>query len=124
MSHNLYLLLDDVQCLLYMSCIVAVSPTRRPPLSQRHRQVVVTSVQCAELQLLTNGRMCVRVQAVQRFVVTDLSNWYLDVAKDRLYVRGPSSSDRRACQTVLHALLQVPLCTYPAGNRWTKTSFP
>ncbi len=30
-----------------------------------------------------------------RFAVTDLSNFYLDVAKDRLYVRGPSSPDRR-----------------------------
>ena len=51
-------------------------------------------------------------QAVQRFVVADLSNWYLDVAKDRLYVRAAESADRRACQTVMHALLQArrPLC--------------
>ena len=46
-------------------------------------------------------------QAVQRFVVADLSNWYLDVAKDRLYVRAAESADRRACQTVMHALLQA-----------------
>lgn len=46
-------------------------------------------------------------QAVQRFVVADLSNWYLDVAKDRLYVRAAGSADRRACQTVMHALLQA-----------------
>ena len=35
------------------------------------------------------------LQAVQRFAVTELSNFYLDVAKDRLYVRSASSADRR-----------------------------
>ncbi len=49
-------------------------------------------------------------QAVQRFVVADLSNWYLDVIKDRLYVSAPDSFDRRAAQTVLAALVQVPAC--------------
>ncbi len=47
------------------------------------------------------------VQAVQRFVVADLSNWYLDVIKDRLYVSADDSFDRRAAQTVLHSLLQA-----------------
>ena len=49
-------------------------------------------------------------QALQRFAVLDLSNFYLDVAKDRLYIRGQASQDRRACQTVLAALLQVRVC--------------
>ena len=44
-------------------------------------------------------------QALQRFVVLDLSNFYLDVAKDRLYIRGAESVDRRSCQTTLNALL-------------------
>ncbi len=48
-------------------------------------------------------------QAVQRFAVADLSNWYLDVAKDRLYVRDAACADRRACQTVMHALIQARL---------------
>lgn len=39
--------------------------------------------------------------------MADLSNWYLDVIKDRLYVSAADSFDRRASQTVLHALLQV-----------------
>ncbi len=38
---------------------------------------------------------CRLAQAVQRFVVLELSNYYLDVAKDRLYVRGAASADRR-----------------------------
>ena len=50
------------------------------------------------------------MQSLQRFMVTDLSNFYLDITKDRLYVRGADSYDRRACQTVLAALLQVTLC--------------
>ena len=47
------------------------------------------------------------MQSLQRFMVTDLSNFYLDITKDRLYVRGSDSYDRRACQTVLASLLQV-----------------
>ena len=47
------------------------------------------------------------MQSLQRFMVTDLSNFYLDITKDRLYVRAADSFDRRACQTVLAALLQV-----------------
>ena len=39
--------------------------------------------------------------------MADLSNWYLDVIKDRLYVSSPDSFDRRAAQTVLHALVLV-----------------
>ena len=56
---------------------------------------------------MRTGRRRARAQAVQRFAVADLSNWYLDIAKDRLYVRAPASADRRACQTVMHALLQA-----------------
>ena len=50
---------------------------------------------------------CRVYQALQRFTVLDLSNFYLDVAKDRLYISAPGAPDRRACQTVLAALLQV-----------------
>lgn len=45
-------------------------------------------------------------QALQRFIVADLSNFYLDAAKDRLYVRDGGDASRRACQTVLDALLR------------------
>eukprot|EP00891_Asterochloris_glomerata_P006431 jgi/Astpho2/6431/fgenesh1_pm.00094_%23_1_t len=63
-------------------------------------------------------------QAMQRFVVQDLSNFYLDIAKDRLYVRQGDSSDRRACQTVLAALLQgmlpaiAPVLAHMAEDAW------
>ena len=58
----------------------------------------------------SNLPACAVMQAMQRFVVQDLSNFYLDIAKDRLYVGAKGSSDRRACQTVLAALLQVCCC--------------
>ncbi len=57
----------------------------------------------------TDGSAFNETQAVQRFAVADLSNWYLDVIKDRLYVSAANSFDRRAAQTVLHSLVQVHL---------------
>jgi isoleucyl-tRNA synthetase len=63
-------------------------------------------------------------QAMQRFVVLDLSNFYLDVIKDRLYVSEPDSRDRRACQTVLNHLLKgilsiiAPLTPHMAEDAW------
>ncbi len=63
-------------------------------------------------------------QALQRFTVLDLSNFYLDVAKDRLYISEPGSADRRACQTVLAALLEgmlpliAPLLPHMAEDAW------
>merc|ERR1719199_273562 len=63
-------------------------------------------------------------QAMQRFVVLDLSNFYLDVVKDRLYVSDPISADRRACQTVLNHLLTgilpiiAPLTPHMAEDAW------
>lgn len=63
-------------------------------------------------------------QALQRFVVLDLSNFYLDVAKDRLYISDPESTQRRACQTVLNALLSgmlpliAPILPHMAEDAW------
>jgi isoleucyl-tRNA synthetase len=40
-------------------------------------------------------------QTIQNFCVVDLSNFYLDIAKDRLYIPSTDSKRRRSCQTVL-----------------------
>jgi Isoleucyl-tRNA synthetase (EC 6.1.1.5) len=45
-------------------------------------------------------------QAIQNFCVVDLSNFYLDIAKDRLYISHAQSLRRRPCQTVLSLLLE------------------
>lgn len=46
-------------------------------------------------------------QSCLNFVSGDLSSFYLDTAKDRLYIQARDSSSRRACQTVQAAVLQV-----------------
>merc|ERR1712078_914795 len=52
-------------------------------------------------------------QAVQKFCVVDLSNYYLDVCKDRLYIEGADAFPRRSAQTVLHHIARV----LPGGPR-------
>jgi len=63
-------------------------------------------------------------QAIQAFVITDLSNFYLDVAKDRLYISDPNDPRRRSCQTVLKEVMDVllaaiaPLLPHMAEDVW------
>jgi isoleucyl-tRNA synthetase len=46
------------------------------------------------------------INEVIRFSTADLSNFYLDVAKDRLYISSIDDYRRRSCQTVIHACLE------------------
>ncbi|KAK2984433.1 hypothetical protein RJ640_014839 [Escallonia rubra] len=68
-------------------------------------------------------------QIIQRFVIVDLSNFYFDVAKDRLYVGGTTSFTRRCCQTVLAAhLLSIvriiaPILPHLAEDVWQHLPF-
>jgi isoleucyl-tRNA synthetase len=63
-------------------------------------------------------------QALQNFCVVDLSNVYLDIAKDRLYVSGPTAFRRRSCQTVLHLVVErlagliAPVLCHMAEDIW------
>jgi isoleucyl-tRNA synthetase len=45
-------------------------------------------------------------QTVQNFCVVDLSNFYLDIAKDRLYISDANAPRRRSCQTILQIALE------------------
>ncbi len=45
-------------------------------------------------------------QLIQGFCVVDLSNFYLDIAKDRLYVSAPNDYRRRTCQTVMSLIIE------------------
>ncbi len=45
-------------------------------------------------------------QTIQNFCIVDLSNFYLDIAKDRLYISSPDSLRRRSCQTVLAIIVE------------------
>ncbi len=63
-------------------------------------------------------------QQLQNFAAVDLSSFYLDIVKDRLYTAGKKSLSRRACQTVLYETLQtlvrilVPVMPHQAEDIW------
>ncbi len=63
-------------------------------------------------------------QHLQNFAAVDLSAFYLDIVKDRLYTAGKKSVSRRACQTVMHEILQtlvrllVPVMPHQAEDIW------
>lgn len=63
-------------------------------------------------------------QTVQNFCVVDLSNFYLDVAKDRLYISAKDAFRRRSCQTVLKIALDnlaraiAPVLCHTAEDIW------
>lgn len=63
-------------------------------------------------------------QLLQNFAAVDLSSFYLDIVKDRLYTAGKKSVSRRACQTVMHETLQVltrllvPVTPHLAEDIW------
>jgi isoleucyl-tRNA synthetase len=63
-------------------------------------------------------------QTVQNFCVVDLSNFYLDIAKDRLYISAPDAPRRCSCQTVLAIALEnlaraiAPVLCHLAEDIW------
>jgi isoleucyl-tRNA synthetase len=62
--------------------------------------------------------------AVNEFAIVDLSNFYLDVLKDRMYTFAPTSQPRRSAQTVLWqiaetlARLVAPILSFTADEVW------
>ena len=62
--------------------------------------------------------------AIYNFCVVDMSNFYLDVLKYRLYTFKPDSKERRAAQTVLYAILDAlvkmlaPVLSFTAEEVW------
>ena len=62
--------------------------------------------------------------AVHNFCVVDMSNFYLDVIKDRLYVEAADSQTRRAAQTVIYRVLDTltrlfaPILAFTADEIW------
>ncbi len=69
-------------------------------------------------------------QALQNFCVVDLSNVYLDIAKDRLYVSGAADLRRRSCQTVLSLVVErlagliAPVLCHMAEDIWQNLPYP
>jgi isoleucyl-tRNA synthetase len=62
--------------------------------------------------------------AVNEFAIVDLSSFYLDVLKDRMYTFAPTSHPRRSAQTVLWQItealvrLVAPILSFTADEVW------
>ena len=63
-------------------------------------------------------------KAISDFCILDLSSFYLDAAKDRLYTFPGDSVERRSAQTVLHKTLQAllklsaPILSFTSDEAW------
>jgi isoleucyl-tRNA synthetase len=66
-----------------------------------HLHVVSTTVRDG----LTSYEFHKAVNALNRWITSDLSNFYIEAVKDILYCSSPSGQRRRAVQTVLHHVL-------------------
>ena len=62
--------------------------------------------------------------SVRNFCVIDMSNFYLDVLKDRLYTEKKDSKSRRAAQTTIYIILKAltkmisPILAYTSDEIW------
>ena len=63
-------------------------------------------------------------QAVNEFAIVDLSSFYLDILKDRMYTFAPSNKARRSAQTVLWQItealvrLVAPILSFTSDEVW------
>ena len=64
-------------------------------------------------------------QAINQFCVVDMSQFYLDIIKDRLYTSRPESLERRAAQTTMYEILSAlvrilaPMTCFTAEEIWS-----
>ncbi len=64
------------------------------------------------------------IRAIADFCILDLSAFYLDSLKDRLYTFSPDAPERRSAQTVLHDILtallkmMAPVLSFTAEEAW------
>jgi len=62
--------------------------------------------------------------SIYKFCIIDMSNFYLDILKDRLYTFGAGSKSRRSAQTALYKILSVvtrvlaPIIPFTAEEIW------
>ncbi len=63
--------------------------------------------------------------SLHNFCAVDMSSFYLDILKDRLYTAGASSAERRSGQTAMHKILSTmvrlmaPVLSFTADEVWT-----
>jgi isoleucyl-tRNA synthetase len=69
------------------------------------------------------------IQAIHQFCAVDMSSFYLDVLKDRLYAEAPDSTARRSAQTVIFEIastltrLVSPILSFTAEEAWQHLVF-
>jgi len=69
-------------------------------------------------------------QTVQNLCTVDLSNFYLDIAKDRLYISATDTHRRRSCQTVIAIAVEnlaraiAPVLCHMAEDIWQYLPYP
>jgi isoleucyl-tRNA synthetase len=86
---------------------------------ERHRQVVDRV-----LEAYREYEFHVVYHQLVQYCVADLSSFYLDVLKDRLYCDAPDGARRRSAQTVLHRIaldlcrLLAPVLPFTADEVW------
>jgi isoleucyl-tRNA synthetase len=65
------------------------------------------------------------IHAIHNFCVTDMSNFYLDIIKDRLYCEAENSIERKAAQTTMYRILSAvaklvsPVLSYTGEEIWS-----
>ncbi|MFH1778504.1 MAG: isoleucine--tRNA ligase [Candidatus Omnitrophota bacterium] len=63
---------------------------------------------------------------IYNFCTIELSSFYLDVLKDRLYTYAPNSKERRSCQTTIYDVIFIlvkslaPIAPFTADEIWSK----
>lgn len=68
-------------------------------------------------------------QSLVNFVNVDLSSFYLDIAKDIVYIKGRDSNQRRSMQTAFYHILRslilllVPIIPFTAEEAWSYLEF-
>ncbi|MCX7883435.1 MAG: isoleucine--tRNA ligase [Caloramator sp.] len=72
-----------------------------------------------------NYEFHIMYHAIHNFCVVDMSNFYLDIIKDRLYTFKADSKERRAAQSVIYDILKAlvkmisPILSFTAEEIWS-----
>ena len=79
---------------------------------------------------MTTIEFHVVTHAVNDFCVVEMSNFYLDIIKDRLYCEGKDSLLRRCAQTALYLILDTmtkimaPILAFTCDEIWQSMPHP
>ncbi len=101
-------------------------PSQRPELLPLDRYMLARTRELTEKILAWYGAFEFHrvYHAVNEFAIVDLSSFYLDVLKDRMYTFAPTNPARRSAQTVLWKItetlvrLLAPILSFTSDEVW------